>query len=238
MPSQAEAVDHPGRGLDRRRRSTAGAPPRAARPRSGRAACRPRRRARCRRRTSGRRRGRSRGGGAAGACSSSVRTPRDAERTSALNPRRSLTHSAPESTGHMRSSASRTSGRRRSRPRSSFSQPSGGASPRERAGDRRRRHQRADRAVGGRVEAGGAVRPDRRGLVPLDEQVEQPPRHVGPLRVVRPAPALGRVDDAGGVAAREAHPQAVEDELQVARQRTLTVGDRASRSPSPSVRRP
>ena len=61
---------------------------------------------------------------------SSVSTRSAADRTSALNPKRSFMRSAPDSTGHMRSSASLTSGRARSRARSSRSQPSGGASPR------------------------------------------------------------------------------------------------------------
>ncbi len=74
-------------------------------------------------------------------------------------------------------------------------------------------------------------RADRRVLVARDQQVGEPARHVLPVLVVRVPPAAGSLDDAGGVGARHAHAQTVDQDEEVARQRAFAVGDGALDDP-------
>ena len=87
---------------------------------AGRAACAPRRSGRCPRPSTARRRATRCAGGTRRASSSGVRIPLPAAARSGRAPRRSCRNSWGESRGHMRSSASDTSGTRRSRWARSF----------------------------------------------------------------------------------------------------------------------
>ena len=115
--------------------------------------------------------------------------------------------------------------------RSSCSQPSGVGSPRRAcsrslASSAASRSKRLVTLSAGRVDAPLAVRADRRVLVARDEQVVEAARDVLAVLVVRVAPAARALDDARGVGTRQPHAQPVDQHDEVARERTLAVGDR------------